>query len=98
MNATQTIGDLLAAALVAEDQRHRDEVARWAMVTSASQLARMISEVSNISADEAFSALTLVPDECLPLLTTPHGWCALSCLVAADLQINLTGNVLPTVH
>lgn len=102
MNAAQTIGEIISAALVAEqariDREYQDEITRWAMVTSANNLARMISEASSASVEEAFNALTYVPDACLPLLTTPHGWCALSHLVAADLGLSLAGSLLPTVH
>ena len=101
MDAFATIGEILADALTHEreiEEAHRAEVERWALVTSATHLSRAIAETSNISMDEAFDALTWVPDACLPLLTSPHGWTALALLVVTDLQATATGTVQPTVH
>lgn len=101
MDALALLGDILADAIKREDElarAHQAEVERWAMVTSAEQLARAIAETSNVSAAEAFNALTWVPDSCLPLLTSPHGWTALALIVVTDLQATATGTVQPTVH
>lgn len=102
MDALTTIGEILADAIArAQDdveRAHQDEIDRWAMTTSAEHLSRAIADTSNVTADEAFTALTYVPDACLPLLTTPHGWTALALLVVTDLQAIATGTVQPTVH
>lgn len=102
MNAEATIGDILAAALRDEQARidalYRAEIDRWAMVTAASHLSVLIADHARIGANEAFDALTYVPDDCLPLLQTPEGWTALAHIVSADLQVSLTGTVRPTIH
>jgi hypothetical protein len=101
VDALALLGDILSDAIKREEEAeraHQAEVERWALVTSAAHLARAIADTSNISAAEAFDALTWVPDACLPLLTSPHGWTALALIVVTDLQATATGTVHPTVH
>lgn len=102
MDASVSVGDILAAALTRsnedDEREQRDEIERWAMVTAAEHLSRAIADTSTLTAEEAFSALKYIPDACLPLLTLPHGWTALAILVVTDLQAIATGTVQPTVH
>lgn len=102
MDALAAIGELLADALISEqariDRQFDADVERWALVTSADALSRAIAGSSNLTVDEAYSALTYVPDPCLSLLTSPQGWTALALLVVTDLQAIATGTVQPTVH
>ena len=87
------LGDGLAAFVEARDR----ELAERAQYLAARELARQIAPLLGVTAEQAFEALTYVPDEMLPLLQSPEGWSALAAMVASRVGV-LTATFVPTRH
>lgn len=75
-----------------------DEVAFHYNWVSARDLAAQMVAHFGIDFDTAWRGLGYVPDEMLPLLTSPAGWTVLADRVVRDLGIAAQPLFLPAVH
>lgn len=101
MSPEPTLGEILSAALAAEavrfDVQREKRLAARAQYLSARELAREVAPRFGCPPDEAFDALTYVPDNMLTLLHSPEGWSALAEYAAARLGVAAPG-YRPTCH
>jgi hypothetical protein len=91
MDATATLGSILAAALSVPvltpeqvEQEREDRLHAMAQLQASYALSRQLSVHLGIGEADAWQSICTVPDNLLSLLCSPQGWTAIAGMVAAD--------------
>lgn len=98
INLSASLGEMLASVLAQQEAREAAAINDQAQYLAAVELARQIAPLLRVTEEQAFEALTYVPDSMLPLLQSPEGWAALAAFVAADLGVLTVTTYAPTRH